>query len=371
MLLGCALLSPIEPARAECAPELAGVSCALLCDAATGKTVLEKNADEPAEFAGLVRLPALILICRAFDGGAICGNTPVTVSREAAAVRGATAFLAPNERISADLLLKAAVMLNAGDAVCALMQEVCSDPAEEVNALLAGLGIEKRAEGGMGEGLVLTAREVAALCLELVKSPSFLKYSSIYTDSLPHEKAPETELVNPNRLVRHYSGCFGVATGSVRGSDYCGAFIARRGSTALLAVVAGASGSDARFSAARGLLDHGFSAFRTVELNTDGDEVAVLPVTGGLERTVSVVTAACASALLPVNAAKVTSELELPESVAAPIEEGAVLGRLVILDPEGNELGSVPLAAANSVPEAGWWDRVMLMLSRWSENRKL
>ena len=350
-----------EPAAGS---ELDRVACALLCDPVSGRVLIDKNADAEQEFAGLVRLPALLEICAAFDEERIFGNTIVTVSKEAAAVKGATAFLAPNERMSAELLLKAAVMLNAGDAVMALMESLFPSSAAAAEALTAGLyglGIEKQASGYLCEGLALTALELAKVCGELIKSPSFLKYSSVYTDTLPHASASDTELVNPNRLVRHYSGCMGLATGSVGGSMYCGAFAARRGGTQLLAIVAGAGSSDARFIAARELLDYGFSAYRCVQIRESGEEVAVLPAAGGLQKELSVVTEGEISALLPVSDARARTELLLPHAVSAPIEKGQRIGVMRVFDGSGVMTAEAALIAGNDVKEARFGDYFVLL----------
>lgn len=368
LLLSGAFLGAATAVAAEKGPELSGAECALLIEASTGKVILEKDADKQTEFAGLVRLPALLAVCLAFDGGEIFENSVVTVTERAASIKGATAFIAPNERITAGLLLKAAVMLNAGDAVCALTEAVYPSPAaasEAVTELLRGMGMVKQIDDALCSGASFSANEIAAVCRRLLTSPSFLKYSSIYTDTLPHEAAGATELVNPNRLVRHYSGCFGLATGSVGSNDYCGAFAARRGSTLLLAINAGMSTSESRFTLGRDLLDYGFSAFRTVELLDAGEAVAVLPVKGGVLESVSVVTGSGASALMPVGNAKAVSRAELPEYVEAPVAEGQKLGELVISDADGAEVGRAPLTAAHAVEKAGYGDYFGMMARDW------
>ena len=113
-----------------------------------------------------------------------------------------------------------------------------------------------------------TVTELAKVCMALSESGSWRKYSSVYLDTLTHENAPPTELTNPNRLVRFYSGCFGIATGSVGAAQYCGAFIAKRGSTTYLAIVAGLPDSASRFALASEMLDYGFSAYRAVEIGS-------------------------------------------------------------------------------------------------------
>ena len=350
------------------APVAIGAERALLVDASTGSEIYGVKADEQTDVAGLVRLPALLRVCRAFDEGAIFDNSVVTVSRRAAGIRGATAFIAPDERISADRLLKAAVMLNAGDALCALIETLYPSPAaaaEAVSGELARLGISKDVGDALCAGVTFSPNELATVCRELAKSPSFLKYTSIYTDVLTHEAAADTELTNPNRLVRHYSGCYGLATGSVGSLNYCGAFIARRGGTALLAIVAGCSTSDARFSAGRELLDYGFSAFRTVQLRHAGEAIAVLPVTGGILESVSVIAGEDVSVLTPVSEASADVAVLLPEAVEAPVAEGQVLGELVITGSSGEELGRAPLAAAHGVDKARYGDYFGMLIEGW------
>ena len=114
------------PAHSEQAVDfdMPSSASALLMDAGSGKVLFEKNASQKTEVAGLKRLPALLTVCRAFDEGLIAGSTRVTVSSEAAAIRGTTAFLEPNETADAEPILKAAVMLTAGDAICALLKTV-------------------------------------------------------------------------------------------------------------------------------------------------------------------------------------------------------------------------------------------------------
>ena len=348
--------------------DLKNPSAAILNDVASAKVITEKNSNEALDAAGLVRLPALLYICREFDAGNISESDELTVTKEAASERGATAFLSPNERIKAGLLLKAAVMLNAGDAIHALMDRLCQSPAEaldRINDTLKGLGVHAYSSDHMGKGEKLTARELCSICCELSKSPSYLKYSSLYLDNLPHEKAAETELTNPNRLVRFYSGCFGLATGSVGSSNYCGAFIAKRGSTTLLVVVLGMPDSASRFRLATDLLDHGFSSYRSVSLGDAGELIGSLPVTMGKQKTVGLVTGGEVAALMPVSDTKLISEAVLPVSTEAPVVKGQVLGTLVLKNSSGEVLGEIAILAAESVDKAGFSDRFNEMLRSW------
>lgn len=344
-----------------------GAKAALLVCADTGDVVFEKNADEPIEAAGLKRLAALLAVCRAFDEGRIGPETVVTVSADAAKQKGATAFLSANERISAGELLKAAIMLTAGDAILALLSGIFPQESEAlgaVNRVLEEAGVAAVASA-MGEGRAFTLNELKAICLGLAESSAFLRYSSSYTDVLRHEKAPSTELVNPNRLVRHYSGCFGLATGSVGASEYAGAFIARRGGTTFLVLLAGMPDSGSRARLASSMLDYAFSAFRTYEAAKAGGLRGSVPVTGGEKARVEAVDPAPVMLLVPVSSPKLTLEPELYPSVEAPIREGDVIGKLIIKDASGNILAETPIAAKEAVNASSFGFWFMEIIKTW------
>ena len=351
--------SPVDLTKAE---------AAILVNLETGRTILGKDTEKPVEAAGLVRLPALLTVCRAFDEGRIKPGDTVTVVPEAATVRGATAFLSPNERIDADELLKASAMLLAGDAVCALIRAAYPGEAASisaVNEVLARLGIGQIGESSLGTGRKFTVSELAKVCMALSESGSWRKYSSVYLDTLTHENAPPTELTNPNRLVRFYSGCFGIATGSVGAAQYCGAFIAKRGSTTYLAIVAGLPDSASRFALASEMLDYGFSAYRAVEIGADQTSELKASVSGGKSVTVKLTAGDDLKALLPVTDTKVLTEAVIPEYVEAPIIKGAEIGTLIMKNARGETLGEIPLKAAETVERALWKDRFMALIADW------
>ncbi|MBO4848689.1 MAG: D-alanyl-D-alanine carboxypeptidase [Clostridia bacterium] len=364
----CVMLCAAPAVSRADAVDMTKASAALLIDADSGRILLEKDADAPTETAGLVRLPALLTVCKAFDRGDIDDGTPVTVSSAAAAEKGVTAFLAPNERISAGDLLKAAVMLNPGDAIRALLEALYgseSSALDAVNEELNKLGVGSISEGAMGRGHPFTAKELAAVCRELTGCGSFLRYSSVYLDTLYHENASPTQLTNPNRLVRFYSGCFGLATGSVGSSEYAGAFAARRGTTTFIAIVAGMPDSASRFKLASDMLDYGFASFRSVSLGEEGESLGSVPVKGGTAALVEAVTGGRMTALVPVSSAKLTTRTLLPGSLDAPVEKGAVIGTLEILDASSNVICEVPLIAASSIDRAAFADCFRMLLLSW------
>ncbi|MCR5610246.1 MAG: hypothetical protein K6F68_00230 [Clostridiales bacterium] len=369
-LIAFTILFTLFPALAE-PNDTVGISkaaSALLMDADSGKVIMEKDSGKKTEAAGLKRLPALLTVCRAFDSGELTEETVVTVCDEAAKIKGPTAFISANERILAGQLLKAAVILTAGDAIYALLRSVYKSETaslEAVNNVLKEEGLDPLAGDSIGNGTFFSANDVARISFSLSKSGAFLKYSSVYLDTVTHENAKPTELTNPNRLVRFYTGCFGVATGSVGSSEYAGAFIARRGSTCFLAVILGMPDSGSRFSLATNMLDYGFSMFRSVNIGKNCDDLGSVPVIGGKERSVEVGADGVMNVLMPIGDTKIKTEVILPEEIEAPVEKGAVIGTFKIFNSSGELIGEVPITAKNTVEKAVFGDYFILMLLSW------
>lgn len=137
----CAV-SSICYANAERQPtssvDIGTARAALLIDEASGKTLFEANAAEKLPVAGLTRLAALLVICDAFDSGAIGVDAVVSVDETASRIGGTTAFLRAGESMDANSLLLAAVMINAGDATHALASAATVRAARMQSAKTSG-----------------------------------------------------------------------------------------------------------------------------------------------------------------------------------------------------------------------------------------
>lgn len=370
ILLVSAVLFSLSPAFAQGKDpvDLSKAVSALIIDADSGKVLIEKNSDKKVQAAGLKRLPALLTICKAFDDGIIKEDTIVSVCPEAAGIKGPTAFLSANETIDAGQLLKAAVMLTAGDALYALLRNIFGTEQaslKAVNETLDTIGAERLSGDSMGGEASFSATELAKISLELSKSEAFLKYSSVYIDTLTHENAKATELTNPNRLVRFYTGCFGLATGSVGASEYAGSFIARRGDTCFLCVVLGIPDSASRFDLARDLFDWAFSTFRTVRIGKNDEILGSVRIKGGKVKETEVYTDCKASVLLPIGDAKIKTEAMIPDEVEAPLDAGAVVGTLMIYNSAGELIGEIPIKTKNTVEKAVFRDYFRDMILSW------
>jgi len=334
---------------------------AILTDAEGSETLFGLYADVPYEVAGLAKLPAILTLCQAFDEGMLHADTEMTVSARASDIGGPTAFLEEGERIRASELIKAAVMISAGDAIVALGENAYGSETmflENIHVTLRLAGVEKQMTDACGTGMQFTAKELACLGAAAMRSETFQKYCTLYREVLLHADGRETELVNANRLVRSYSGCKGLITGSSGTSTYCGVFAAERSGTGFLAVVIGAASANDRFAAAETMLNYGFSNFVSQQLCRAETIVAeAVPVHEGAEKTVNLIAREDVRILLPKSAQQgLREEREIPEILNAPVDVSQPLGALHFLDASGKQLASVPLYADRAVEAFGWKD---------------
>ncbi len=356
------------------------VRSAILIEQATGRVLYEQSADEKLPPASVTKIMTLLLVMEAIDSGKISLDDKVTTSDLAAGYGGSQIWLKPGEQMTVDELLKATAIASANDATIALAEFVAGSQTafidemnkkaaqlgeqmtvdellkataiasandatialaefvagsqtafiDEMNKKAAQLGMKnttfKCAEGLDTEGHLTTARDIAIMSRELMKHELIKKYTTVWMDSL---RGGQTQLVNTNRLIRFYDGATGLKTGTTSGAGSCLSATAERNGLGLVAVVMGAPTSDIRFASARSMLDWGFANYTSVKL--EQLQHPKLPVVGGTVKSVSLKSTPPSGVVVEKNKASlIESQIELPESVPAPIKSGTELGRVIV-----------------------------------------
>lgn len=371
LMIAAAMALPCAVSRADPGSESAAFHSAkavAVLEMECLQTAVSYDADKVMNVAGLSRLPALAYICEAFDNGVLAEDTAVTVGETAAGIGGPTAFISAGERISAGALVKAAVMITAGDASFALAEAAAGSVslAETAIAKLltdcnVGSG-DFTLAGGKPE---MSAKEVCALMARLSKSETYRKYSALTFDEITHENGSKTELANPNKLIKSLEGCYAGSTGSSNAAGYCGAFAVKRGETNYIVAVIGAVNSNERFEAAKEAAAIAFSTFETVAAASEGEVVAAgIPVLGGMKRAVDAVSTRKVVLLVKKGDAWAVTP-DLPESVSAPVKKGDIIGYAVFSSEQGAQQVRVALAAAQDVGKAGWGEFITAIMRVW------
>lgn len=360
VMLACMALPALATAEEIDAVSLVDAKAALLVEASTQQAIMGNGGDVLLNVAGLAKMPALLVVCEAVDNGLLDKAATVHVSRYAAGITGPTAFIEADETIKAGDLIKAAVIIGAGDAMVALGEHAFGTETafvEQIHARLQALGIDVQLKNAVGQGAQFSAAMLAKIGAELMKSAAFMETSNIMLDSITHSDGRTTELASANRMLRNYAGCGGVMTGSSPEDGYCGVFSVARGDTQLIAVVAGCKNSSTRFAVATNMLDQAFAAKRVQKLATAGEVLAEnVRVKGGEQKHINLVAKETVVLLLDKAEPSMQAVKDIPESIQAPVLTNQPVGFIIYQTESGEVKGRVELVAQSEVPAFSFRD---------------
>ena len=355
---------PVDTVPTEAAALEVGKS-AILMDQTSGTVLFEKNAHEKLAIASVTKVMTLLLVMEALDQGRITLEDPVTCSDVAASMGGSQIWLEPGEIMTVHELLKAAAVVSANDA-CAALAEHISGSIEgfvaEMNTRAAELGMNDTLFldcSGLSDDAYSSAYDVALMSRELMKHEKITEYTTIWMDTLRDGKS---QLVNTNKLVRHYTGATGLKTGTTSKAGHCLSATAQRDGLGLIAVILGCETTDERFGGARKMLDYGFANYTIYTPEIDTTALTPVPVLRGLAETVTPTVELPSAFLIKKGQEKnVSCSLELAEDLEAPVYEGQVIGSIsLVLD--GEEIAQYDVHAAEAVDRLKTGNAFMLLL---------
>lgn len=358
-LLCLALCMGVLPVRAA-GPEV-NARAALLMEKSTGQVLYEANAHAhaPLELASVTKVMTMLLIMEALDAGTITKETKVPVSATAAGMGGSQVYMEEGEEFSVHDMLKAIAVASGNDACVAMAEYLAGSESafvEKMNARAAELGMEDtvfcNCTGLPAEGHHASAYDIALMSRELIlHHPDIRTYTTIWMDTL---RDGDFQLANTNKLVRYYEGATGLKTGSTDAALYCLSATAEKEGMELIAVILGAPTSNDRFEGAKALLNYGFATYALVPV-APSEPLTPVPVTLGTAASVQPGLAQERQLLLPKGeAGKVTTTVDLPSALSAPVEAGQELGHLTVLV-DGQAVEEIPLVAQEAVGKRSLW----------------
>ena len=325
---------------------------AILMDAKTGTVLYSSNANEPLPPASVTKVMTLLLVAEAISSGSIALTDTVTVSDRAASMGGSQIFIKEGEEFTVEELLKSTVIASANDAAVALAELIAGSEASFVNLMnkrAKELGMKNTTfENATGLDDTVTkhltsAYDIALMSRELIKHECILEHSKVWQDSI---RGGEFILTNTNRLVRYYSGCTGLKTGSTDKAGFCISATAERDGMHLIAVIMGAPTRDERNSSARTLLDYGFASYSVY--SSPECELETVPVKRGVIDGISVYSKEFSLLVDKGDTKSIEKSYNIPSSLVAPVEKGAKVGEIVYTL-NGNEIGRTDICATDSV----------------------
>lgn len=340
---------------------------AILMETSSGKILFEKNAHEQRPCASITKVMTMLLVCEAIDSGKLKLDDTITASAHAASMGGSDIWLEEGETMSADDMIKATVVASANDAAVALAEHLCGSEdlfVEKMNEKASELGMNdtvfKNCNGLDEDGHITSAYDVAVMSRELMEHEMIFDYTSIWLDNLRDGK---TQIVNTNKLLKTYNGITGLKTGTTDDAGCCMSASATRGDMSLVAVVLGCNTGKERFSDAAALLDYGFANYSVKNLSVPEDLPKTIKIDNGMQSNVGIECDANTNIVIDKNSgSKIVSEINLPESVEAPIVKGQSLGT-VTYSLDGTAVNSFEITALQDVDKISFTSVFAVLLN--------
>ncbi len=343
----------------------------LLSDFHTGKELAGLEPDKRLPPASLTKIMTVYVVLHELAQGKLKLDDLVTISEKAWRAEGSRTFVEVNQRVPVEVLLKGVIVQSGNDATIALAEHIAGDErtfAELMNQHARRLGMQNthftNSTGLPDPNHYTSARDLNILTRALIHDfpqyyPWFKLKEFTYNNIIQH---------NRNLLLWRDPSVDGVKTGHTQEAGYCLVASAEREGMRLIATVMGTPSEKARANAVQALLGYGFRFFTTKKLQDAGKLTTVRVYKGERNHLDLGVTSPIYATVPNGEEGKLTTVLEAPSQVIAPIQPGEALGKLKV-QLSDTTLVEYPLVALQAVPEAGffgrWIDEGLLKVQRW------
>jgi D-alanyl-D-alanine carboxypeptidase (penicillin-binding protein 5/6) len=335
-----------------------------IMDGATGLLLYCDECETPMPPASMSKLMTVLLVAEHLAAGDMTLETNYTVSerawRQGAVSDGSHMFLELGSQASVRDLLTGVITVSANDA-CIVLAEGISGSEEafvlEMNRRAQALGLTsarfRNTTGLPDPEHVISSADLARLARHLISA-----YPELYRlYSQPSFTYNNRTQQNRNPLLGAFAGADGVKTGHTNASGYGLVGSAALEGSRRIIVFNGTRSMAERRSEAQRLMSAAFHDFAAQRLYETGAEVGAAEVWLGGRESVPLVAQSDIIVGGPRSVqAGLSARIIYDGPVHAPIEEGAVVARLVV-EGSGFETREYPLAAGARVGRANVFAR--------------
>lgn len=343
-ILVFSLLLPIPSLVSDAACTAKG---AIVLEAGSEYVLYEKNADLPLPQASTTKIMTALLILEREDP-----NRLVRISAGAACVEGSQMELRAGEEVSVRDLLYMLMLRSGNDAAVALAEACCGTQeafVREMNEKAAALGLHEtqfRNPHGLPDGgHYTTARDLARLTAAALENESFRALVSTKKVTLSYKSLT---LTNSNRLLTSCPGAIGVKTGYTKAAGRCLVSAAERNGATLICVTLNDPND---WQDHQSLYDQAFSRIGTYEVCAEQALSCGVPVLGGETKALLGNTQALRYLTVDGSPLPVRVEYRTVPMLFAPVGEGTVAGRAVLVTRTGRTVASAPMAVRDGVAQ--------------------
>jgi D-alanyl-D-alanine carboxypeptidase (penicillin-binding protein 5/6) len=353
-------MQPQTPIITPSAPNL-DAKAYILIDAASGKVLAEKNADEHLPPASLTKLMSLYIISSALKSGSIHLDDKVRISTRAWQTPGSRMFVKAGDEVPVADLIKGIIVASGNDATVAMAEYVAGTEDAFTNIMneqAKNLGMDNShfldSTGLPNESHFSTARDLATLAIALNKYfPEEYKLYSEKWFTYKNIRQP-----NRNRLLWRFQYADGLKTGHTNDAGFCLVASAVKDNMRLISVILGAPNDQARTEDSIRLLTYGFRFFETHKMYTATAPITKARVWKGVNTEVALGVSRDLYITAPTGQIKnLQTVIQLNNPIKAPVIKGEVYGTLTIQF-NNQVLASAPLIALENNDKGGLWRRM-------------
>lgn len=350
---------PQQPTFTPAAPNLDATGY-ILIDAASGKILAEKNADNRMPPASLTKLMTLYIISAAIKNGQIHLDDKVRISTKAWKTEGSRMFVKQGDEVPVKDLLQGIIVASGNDAAVALAEYIAGTEeafTSMMNEQAKILGMKNShfmdSTGLPNPNHYSTARDLSILTQAYIKNfPEDYSYYSEKWFAYNGIRQP-----NRNRLLWRYQYADGLKTGHTNEAGYCLVGSAKKDGMRLISIVLGENSDQARTEDSIRLLTYGFRFFETHKLYSANAPLTQARVWAGQKSLVPMGITEDLYITVPAGQFKrIQATMALNNPIKAPIYKGHVYGSLNIMM-NNQVIASKPLIALANDSQGNLWQR--------------
>jgi len=334
---------------------------AFIIDVATGRILLNKNADDSMPPASMSKIMTTYMVFERLKDGRISLDDELQVSEKAWRKGGSKMFVEVGKQVRVEDLLRGVIVQSGNDA-CIVLAEGLGGTEEGFAAEMTRKGREigltgssfANATGWPDPNQRMTARDLATLALRIITD--FPEYYHYYSEK--EFTYAGIRQSNRNPLLYKSLGADGLKTGHTEEAGFGLTASAVQDDRRVVLVLNGLGSQKARSEESARLIGWAFREFGNYTLFKAGETVEEAGVWLGMEPTVPLIAERDLTVTLSRKARldmKVTVVYDGP--IPAPLEIGQQIATLVVAAP-GEETVEVPLVAGAAVERLGFAGRI-------------
>ena len=352
-------------------PPSLDVKSFILIEPKTNTIIASFNEDAPIEPASMTKVMSSYVVADQIKNNFLDLEDMVLISEKAWRMEGSKMFIQEGKKVSVLDLLKGVIIQSGNDATVALAEYVGGTEegfVDLMNAYANSLELSNtlfQNSTGLPDGNHFSsAADLAKVSAALIENyPEIYQYykEKFFSYNDIRQK-------NRNNLLWKDDSADGIKTGHTSSAGYCLIGSAKRNDMRLIAVVAGSNSDKARFNETQRLLEYGFRFYATQEVIKEKTSLKEITVWGGKSNQISLGVAENIILTLPRPTFKdLKISYEYSNNLKAPIQDGEVLGSLIIKDGD-SVVHTAELIALDSVNAKGFFGRLWASFILWIRN---